>query len=163
MDHPLTGKSELPHTMGGDAPSASRPGTPPRGILNCFTSGGFMFGNGDVPIFGGSLNFFADLPDGRRFGVVIVPDEQHEDPLAKRAFAKHHGQPITPAVVRSYLPDYAGISWRLASPTFFGRTEEWGTNGKFRVGLKAGGEGPGAVTLDEMRNWFAANVYGSAP
>jgi hypothetical protein len=119
-----------------------------------------MFGNGDVSAFGGSLSFVAALPDGRRFGVVIVPDEQYEGHSAAPAFRQHHGLPITPVVVRKYLPDYAGITWRAAEPTYFGRTEERGTNGKFRVGLLAGREGPDAATPAEMRGWLAANVYG---
>jgi hypothetical protein len=122
-----------------------------------------MFGNGDVSAFGGSLSFFASLPDGRRFGVVILPDEQQEGRRAARDFPQHHGRPITLNIVRSYLPDYAGIAWRPASPTFFGRTEERGTNGSYCVGLLAGGEGPDAATTDEMRSWLAASVYGLAP
>jgi hypothetical protein len=119
-----------------------------------------MFGNGDVSVFGRSLTFFAALSDGRRFGIVIAPDEQHEGPSAANGFVQHHGVPITAAVVRKYLPEYAGITWRAAQPTFFGRTEERGTNGKYRVGLLAGSEGPDAATPDEMRGWLAANVYG---
>jgi hypothetical protein len=122
-----------------------------------------MFGNGDVPVFGGSLAFFASLSDGKRFGVVISTDDQYEGTAVAADFSQHRGRPITPAVVRSYLPDYAGITWRPAQPTFFGRTEERGTNGRFRVGLLAGGEGPGAATPDEMRGWLAACVYGLAP
>jgi hypothetical protein len=122
-----------------------------------------MFGNGDVPVFGGSLTFFAFLADGRRFGVVILPDDKQEGSSAAPAFLQHKGRPITAEVVRSYLPDYAAISWRPASPTFFGRTEERGSNGRFRVGLLAGGEGPTAATPDEMRGWLAINVYGLDP
>ncbi len=122
-----------------------------------------MFGDGDVSVFGGSLNFFAFLPDGRRFTVVILPDEQDEVSCAASQFLQHQGLPITAAVVRSYLPDYAGIIWRPAPPTFFGRTEERGTNGRFRVGLLAGGEGPAAAKPREMREWLAANVYGVVP
>ncbi len=108
-----------------------------------------MFGNGDVSVFGGSLSFFASLPDGRRFAVVILPDEQPEGPRAARDFSQHQARPITPAVVRSYLPDYAGITWRAAPPTYFGRTEERGTNGRFRVGLLAGrGAGRGHARRD---------------
>jgi hypothetical protein len=119
-----------------------------------------MFGNGDVSAFGGSLSFVASLPDGRHFGVVIVADEQYEGHSPGPDFGQHHGLPITPLVVRKYLPDYAGITWRPAPPTYFGRTEERGTNGKFRVGLLAGKEGPDAATPEEMRDWLAANVYG---
>ncbi len=122
-----------------------------------------MFGTGDVSVFGGSLTFFASLSDGRRFAIVILPWDQQEGPLAAGEFARHHGQPITPAIVRSYLPDYRAITWRPASPTFFGRTEDRGTNGKFRVGLLSGGEGPHAATPAEMRGWLAANVYGLVP
>jgi hypothetical protein len=122
-----------------------------------------MFGKGDVSAFGGSLNFFAFLPDGRRFAVVILPDEQQEGACIARDFSQHDGRSITPTIVRSYLPDYAGIAWRHAPPTFFGRTEERGTNGRYRVGLLAGGEGPDAATTDEMRGWLAASVYGLAP
>jgi hypothetical protein len=119
-----------------------------------------MFGNGEVSAFGGSLSFVAALPDGRHFGVVIVPDEQYEGRSAAPEFGQHQGMPITPVVVRKYLPDYEGISWRPAQPTYFGRTEERGTNGRFRVGLLAGREGPDAATPKEMRGWLAANVYG---
>ena len=83
-----------------------------------------MFGNGDVPVFGGSLTFSAGLPDGRRFRIVILPDEQHEGSSAAPGFVRHQGLPITPAVVWEYLPDYARIAWRQGQPTFFGRTEE---------------------------------------
>ena len=119
-----------------------------------------MFGNGDVPVFGGSLNFFATLTDGRRFSVVILPDEQFDDSRAARDFSQHRGRPITPAIVQSYLPDYGRITWRPALPTFFGRTEVWGTNGRYRVGLRAGGEGPDAAIPGEMQGWLAARVYG---
>lgn len=119
-----------------------------------------MFGNGEASVFDGSLNFYVFLTDGRRFGVVIFPDERPEEPCAAPGFFRYHGQPITPAVVRSYLPDYAEITWRCAPPTFFGRTEERGTNGRYRIGLLAGKEGPDAATPDEMRNWLAVNVYG---
>jgi hypothetical protein len=118
-----------------------------------------MFGNGDVPVFGGSLNFFASLPDGRRFGVVILPDERESEPAPATAFTQYRNQPITAAIVRSYFPSYAEISWRPAPPTFFGRTEVRGSNGRFRVGLLAGGEGPNAATCDEMRTWFVTNVF----
>lgn len=121
-----------------------------------------MFGNGDVSAFGGSLNFFAFLTDGRRFTVVILPDEQSDGASAARDFYQHHGRPITPTIVRSYLPNYDAIAWRPAPPTFFGRTEERGTNGMYRVGLLAGGEGPDTPTTGEMRGWLAASVYGRA-
>jgi hypothetical protein len=162
---PSTGGDRLPNTI--EVESAFTPGEAGSRDAAPLTASGLVsegatFGTGEVSAFGGSLSFVAALPDGRRFGVVISPDEQQEGPSAANGFGEHHGHPITPALVRKYLPVYAAITWRAAQPTFFGRTEERGTNGKFRVGLLAGGEGPDAATPAEMQGWFAAKVYGLA-